>query len=540
MYESGLKALAIVGSSHEAILGFAFVALGVWALPRILRPGDQSLERRLLAGLVPLALLAVCSRCVSVVLQAPNWDWNACRLAPAVAYFRGYDLYFGPTSGPIVSTVYGPVASLLLAPCAVFPEPTGAILMASAITLAAFAGPLLWAHFRAAGVAPISWNRIMGAFAVAFLGAASLRSTSYMLGSVHVDAIAVGLGLLSCFPLIQKRRAIRDSDLALAATLAALAVSTKQIAIPIGLAHSLFLGLAYGGRKALRYLVALLGAGLALLVTYSVFFDIEKMWFNMFVLLSKHPLKGGGSALALLADSFLELMTQSGPWILLCVVSGLTIWRSRSAQERDPRLWLRAQLWLLVGLVGVVLLPTSTLGNIKAGGGQNSYHSVYFLVSAASLALLRLSGYAPEGDPRGQPRRKLATRALITLLVLLGAMTFRRQLEINHMQWLLANPQREAYQFAKGHPNEAYFPWNPLSSLMADGKLYHFELAVVDRRIGGFDPSDEHVRANLPSDLRYVAFHSARQSEGMLSYLPEFTRRVDLPDLPDWIVYGRE
>lgn len=540
MYESGLKAIAVVGSLHETILGIAFLALVLWALASIFRSGEQPLGQRLSTALVPLALLAICSRCVSVVLQAPHWDWNACRLAPALAYFRGYDLYFGAGSGPIVSTVYGPIAGLLLAPCALFPEPTGAILMASVITLTVFTGPLLWAHVRAGRVAPASRIDTLGAFALAFLGAASLRSTSYMLGSVHVDAPAVALGLLSCLPLIPRARAIRDSDLMLAATLAALAVSTKQIAIPVPLAHLTFLGLAYGSRKAWRYSALLVGVGLVLLLIYSLLFDIEKMWFNMFVLLSKHPLKGGGAALPLLAGSFMKLMTQSAAWVLLGAVAGWAIWRSRSPREADPRVWLRAQLWLLVGLVGVALLPTSTLGNIKAGGGQNSYHSVYYFICAASLALLQLRGRRSNSNAREERRRKLATRALTTLLVLFGALAFRRQLQTNHSQWLPANPQREAFDFAKGHPNQAYFPWNPLSTLMADGKLYHFELAVVDRRIGGFDPSDEHVRANLPSDLRYVAFHPARQSEGMMSYLPEFSRGVELPELPDWIVYMRE
>ena len=74
---------------------------------------------------------------------------------------------------------------------------------------------------------------------------------------------------------------------------------------------------------------------------------------------------------------------------------------------------------------------------------------------------------------------------------------------------------------------------------MAEGKLYHFEYAVIDRELAGFKPSDDHFRAYIPEKLRYVVFPTWHQSKKMLNYLPEFSQRTRLRELEGWIVYER-
>ena len=43
------------------------------------------------------------------------------------------------------------------------------------------------------------------------------------------------------------------------------------------------------------------------------------------------------------------------------------------------------------------------------------------------------------------------------------------------------NTQEVVYTYAVGHPGLVYFPWNGLSTLLAEGKLYHFEWGIYDR-----------------------------------------------------------
>ena len=48
---------------------------------------------------------------VGAVLGAPALDWNGARLAPTLALTHRYALYYPATSGPILSTIYGPLVA---------------------------------------------------------------------------------------------------------------------------------------------------------------------------------------------------------------------------------------------------------------------------------------------------------------------------------------------------------------------------------------------------------------------------------------------
>ena len=74
---------------------------------------------------------------------------------------------------------------------------------------------------------------------------------------------------------------------------------------------------------------------------------------------------------------------------------------------------------------------------------------------------------------------------------------------------------------------------------MAEGQLYHFDYGLYDREIAGFPVSAEHFRANIPPSFRLLCFPNTRNFEYTLKYLPEFNRRVDVPELPGYICYER-
>jgi hypothetical protein len=105
---------------------------------------------------------------------------------------------------------------------------------------------------------------------------------------------------------------------------------------------------------------------------------------------------------------------------------------------------------------------------------------------------------------------------------------------------LSESAQQQALDFARAHPGQAYFPWQPLASAYSEGRLYHFDYAVLDRQFAGYRMSDEHIRAFVPDQLRYVLFHPSRQDETIMRRLPEFNARVRLEEMPGWIVYTRK
>src|SRR5207253_1569440 len=88
---------------------------------------------------------------VTAVVGTLASDWNGSRLAPIFALVRGYRLYYPATEGPILDTLYGPVAVLAFLPATLFRTPTAAILAAGALEVAFVFGAMLVFVWRAGG-----------------------------------------------------------------------------------------------------------------------------------------------------------------------------------------------------------------------------------------------------------------------------------------------------------------------------------------------------------------------------------------------------
>lgn len=95
---------------------------------------------------------------------------------------------------------------------------------------------------------------------------------------------------------------------------------------------------------------------------------------------------------------------------------------------------------------------------------------------------------------------------------------------------------QQAVEFLRRHPGKAYFPWYPLATLLAEGRLDHFEYAVVDRFLAGAEPSREHVLAHVPPRMTMLV--SLRQSF-ILRYFPDPTEEATSPGLPGWSIFVR-
>jgi len=100
-----------------------------------------------------------------------------------------------------------------------------------------------------------------------------------------------------------------------------------------------------------------------------------------------------------------------------------------------------------------------------------------------------------------------------------------------------ANQQELAYQYAKKNPGQVYYPWNTLSTLLAEGRVYHFEYGLQDRELAATRSPTLHFRRFVPPKLRQVCFPPARQDEWTMRYLKEFTRRVEIQGTAGWICY---
>jgi hypothetical protein len=225
----------------------------------------------------------------------------------------------------------------------------------------------------------------------------------------------------------------------------------------------------------------------------------------------------------LLAAS-LHILRESWPLfavLLLALVEGVL--SSRAGRQWPRRAWAA---WLLISCC---LLPTASIGRIKVGGEVNHDSFVIFFLVAAFLCWL-----ASVAFERGRP---LPLR-VATVLVVLLAVTAPRALEYPGWRTAWNNQNEAAYRYDMRHPGEIYFPWNPLTSLLAESKLYHFDYGVFDRNLGGARVAPDHLGMFLPSAQPMIASYVAHHDYVLHEYFPGYRTRPVISELPDWTIYG--
>jgi hypothetical protein len=494
-------------------------ALLAWRWPALMR------ERRpldlLAAAVLVLAVYTLWRLALTAVFGSVTSDWNGSRLAPTVALLYGYDLYYPATQGPITNHVYGPMAAFAYLPAALLRTPTPAVLAAATQQVLFVFGAMLLFVSRAGAGSAAPRPLVVACALAACLMMSRYPGTAYWFSMVHADGPALALGLLACAALATPDGALPSRRALLASALAAvLACWTKQTAAPLPLALALALWVVHGRAAALRYVAYLAGIGAVLSAVFFAWFG-RPMLFNMVEMVSRHGwIKPGIGGLAIVTWRFL-----SSIWALLALLAvGLAALRVVAGAE-----WRRgAMAWLAPLLAALLLLPTGALGANKLGGEPSSFHSAYYLLAAIAVLFARAGGRVAAAQPMGW--------AFCALAIAAAWQSGRCSLPADRPP-LWQNQQQVAYEYALRHPGETYFPWAPLATLLAEGRLYHFEYGMLDRFLAGYEPSPEHVRANLPPHLKQLAAHARVWTFNQ--YFPEYTEELTLPDLPGLVVRRR-
>jgi hypothetical protein len=475
---------------------------------------------RIGALVVVPGLLAFWSSVVGAVAGAPALDWNGARLAPTIALVHGYALYYPATSGPMLSTVYGPLAPFAFLPAALFTTPTPALLCAAAINVAFVVVPLLWfgwhtrpAHRTSGLLAVVTWLGVCAALA-------RTRAGDMWLTMIHPDAPALGLGLLACAALWTGDRAPTPRRLHAAAVLAALSCAMKQVVVPLPAALGLLVWATHGRHALLDYVRALALSGVVVAGSVFVLGGPAAALFNAVTIATHQPWIRPGLA-GLLAGGRLLLQAMAESLAILVVAT--LVGRRLTARPRQP-----TSLPLAAALA---LVPTGVLGALKMGGDQNSFYSLYF-AAAAAASLLAWSGGAL---PARSWRRAFRVACYLYCAANVALAWRAGRYDARHTGSPFANANQEAYDYLRRHPGETYFPWHPLAALLAEGTLYHFDFAAFDRWLAGFPPTREHVLAHVPAGMREIA---STRRPWLLGYFPEYSRESTRPDLPGWRVFS--
>ena len=445
----------------------------------------------------------------------PYWSWSAVRLSASVRLAYGFPLYTAPGGATMNDWFYGPVAPLAYLPAALASDPLGALRVAAVLNAFYFLFPLGWiVGGLGRGAAP-AWTRWAG---LVFCTGAFLLPFGLWYGaaSLHVDTVAIGLGVLSCAALV------RPDRLPLAALLCVLTAWTKQTDFPLAIAQLIFLARLRGGRTALRYTGWLAGWAAGITAIFCAWFGAGTLWHVLIVLQTRFPIDTWrlGAEWASFAPH--------GAWILLLV---LGLWRGLPppAAERARREYELG--WLLCGS-GLVLLPVGFLAAIKNGGTQNSIHALaYGILGVTVLGLLWLNAAQGRLARQGQ----LALLGGMVLVAALGAGRVLRNGDLHAVA--IGEQHREAFEFVRAHPHQVYVPWNPLITLMAERREYPFECAYHDYLMVHDAPAPAEMRRVFPPTLAYVIyFHGDQPPLEIMSLFPEFSRRRSLGN---WTIYSR-
>jgi hypothetical protein len=450
-------------------------------------------------------------------------------------------LYYPHGVGPATDFIHGPVSAIVRRPAAWASTPTGAILIADAINAALFYLPVVLFVAALGG----SWPLKGIALAVFWGFSLNTGSLLYSAFQVHADAPAVGFALLACL-CAMRIPAGRQAWLPVGfgALCAVLSAGSKQNLAPILVILPAYVLIRQGWRRAaaLAGFELLIGGQLLNLALDT--FGSEALRFQMFTLPSRHPwhFQEYGSIPALLAISGYLIQDLALPAGVFCF---LLLFASSRPKAGGPglRAWVGEHAWFLPLLIAVLLVPSSLIGRAKEGGAVNALTpTTYFLVVALSAWIAEYRPRKGETWTDFPGRLVLGGTSLLCLsLAILGLNPWPKLIDnYRELADLGHNPQQVAYEFSQKHPNAAYFPCNPLSTLMSDGKYYHFEYGVGDYYLAGDMLPAEQIRAHLPADMAYLIYPPKRQSEAMRGLLGNFSVRIESPELPPgWIVYTR-
>lgn len=482
-------------------------------------PGDSGLGAVLLQIVLTVPLAVVLAQAIAARVLA-NLDryWDGLRLTPVFALTKGYPLYPSIDQGPLLSFCYGPVSALAYLPTTLATTPTQALLIAAGITLTISLLPIAWLSFRPGGAGPLGFL----AFGFAMLVSQPL---SYSLFSPVHDAVALSCGMVACLLLVSPRERLPRAQLILSGIFLALGVWSKQNAIFLAPALFGYLWALRGRSDAFVYGGIVAAAGLILGVGFSIAFGFEGLKFNLLDIPSRHDIQSSWG------ESVLVLLQHAAPFLfMLLVATALHL-----IPIKDRRRWLGDPAAILL-LASVAMIPIALLGYRKHGGWLNTLSFSIYYLAAAILAL-----FVPADML--SPARRRAILGIVGLLALgLGVGV---SLTADTLDWkkLRDNPHEVAFRFARQNPGVVYFPWNGLSTLLADGHLDHVEDGFMSaEKMAGFAIPDAVVRAHLPRAARFIAYPPGFNETSwgnlyMRKYLPGPEARRPVEGLRDWLIF---
>ena len=499
------------------------------------------------SGILGAALTAAGLALAYRVLQAPLAEVTALCVAPAVAFARGHAVFHLLGQGATLGCVHSPVQVLFYAVAGALSYPSSAMILATFMNLALVllaAAVWLRAQERDGRLVAMAWVCL-----TFFL--LSDPATATFIHETRVDGLGLGLSWLALAFLC--RAAGRDRAVGWAAASAfcgAAAALTKISFVPVAAALWAAAFVFLGPRRGWKYGAFLLGSvaglfcvgglifGFAAVVDVTWIQSLSAPWYGE---IRTGEVAGPAKLFSRIKDVLkakIEFARMALPWAVI-LATGLVLGWQRIRSRRAALAWFRARenAWWLPLAVGIFVLPPALIVRSKAGGAINSpgVPLAFLMLSTVSFGLSAAAGRVAWVSAAVARTAGMVVTAAAGILLVFFAAEWR-----GSAKGYEKNPADEAFFFLRAHPAKAFFPEYPVSTVLAENKLYHSEQALAEIHRWGIAlfGGVRNVKAHLPERPEAIAVRW--HGEIILPYYPGYTRLISLEGLSGWRIYAPE
>jgi len=491
---------------------------------------DWNLISRLLVTLPFCFISGLSASGILTIVSLAIDDWSACRLMPAAAMLYGYPLYSG-VSDPLNAFVYGPIGAWVYLPaaiiCKTFSNVTIGLLVGD---LSAFL--LLITPFILLIAGEFKCKHTMQRFLCCLLVLSlliGLPPLRYVAFSIHVDSPGLTFCALSIIFAAKSCHKQVYSPI-LAGLFLALSIFSKQTFIP-GFFVAFTLMLISGYIPSIKFLVSFIFVSFAIIVIIWLSDSLSTMK-NLYL----YFFLGVPSRMTFLESCYLIL----SPFGILIFIYLCVSWNhfkgfvsfSNFGNQLKYNFHFRLGFGLLLATFG--FLPVGILGAKSIAGDVNHYAlPMYFLLIAIAHSVLQL---------RIQDIQTNITSFILAICFLISS-TNILPLVNKFPGWYLYqnNFLEQAYRYSLNHPRATYFPWQPLSVLLAEGRLYHLgEQIHYENILNKRTRTNEQYFAHLPLNLSAIAVRPYGAPASVIPILfPQFCIGAPESELPRWEIYRK-
>ena len=441
-------------------------------------------------------------------------DWSANRIAVPLSWLYGYPIYSSLEKDPSNCNFYLPFGFAGYLPTALISY------LIKSPDICLFSGwvQTLVFYFTPIGILLIRFRNNRTVFATSFLFAVIVSLSSpalrYIATMIHVDAFGlfcIGSAIALITPISESRS--QKISFTAAGILLGLSFFIKQTFIPFTIL--IIIWVIYQNRLyAFRFLLSLLSTIISCILLTMIFVDVRLLWLYGFEASSSVP------SIRSYYKSLIEFIIISWPILLIIAIS--SFWK---------KIFTDSWVAFLLGL-GILASIFSIYTYTKAGADVNHFSLPLYL-----FLILLLIIFVKQKNIN----YKITFKVFLCVILLIPQSFLFFKTYCGWFLWV-NNSHRIAYQFYKNYPSqEVYFPWQPLSALLAKQVMYHLDQGCAFEEIDNVGyRSVQNQEMHLPSK----PFKIAVRPYGAPSYLVEklSAQPADnsFKDLEGWRIYNVE